>query len=323
MGNANDESSSKYKEFILQFLDKFKAGVGLMAMVIVMSFLSDRFLTLPNILNIFRQVSIMGIMAVGMTMVILAQGIDLSVGSLMALSGAVTAGMMVHGDISIFLAVLTGLAVGTALGLFNGLMISKAKLPDFIVTLAMMSIARGLTLVYTGGRPISGFDLAFRRIGGGRVGRVPIPVIIFTVILIIGYLVLNKTTFGRYIYAVGGNKKAARLAGINTDRVKILVYAISGFLSAVSGVILISRLNSAQPTAGVAYELDVIAMVVLGGTSLVGGKGTVGGTLIGALIIGVLNNSLNLLGVASFYQEVAKGLVILVAVLLDSIQHRD
>ncbi|WP_089761713.1 ABC transporter permease [Halarsenatibacter silvermanii] len=294
-----------------------------MAMVIVMSFLSDRFLTLPNILNIFRQVSIMGIMAVGMTMVILAQGIDLSVGSLMALSGAVTAGMMVHGDISIFLAVLTGLAVGTALGLFNGLMISKAKLPDFIVTLAMMSIARGLTLVYTGGRPISGFDLAFRRIGGGRVGRVPIPVIIFTVILIIGYLVLNKTTFGRYIYAVGGNKKAARLAGINTDRVKILVYAISGFLSAVSGVILISRLNSAQPTAGVAYELDVIAMVVLGGTSLVGGKGTVGGTLIGALIIGVLNNSLNLLGVASFYQEVAKGLVILVAVLLDSIQHRD
>jgi len=320
--NASNEQGAKYKEFILQFLDKFKAGIGLLAMVIVMSFLSDRFLTLPNMLNIFRQVSIMGMMAVGMTMVILAQGIDLSVGSILALSGAVTAGMMA-GDTSMVLSVLIGLAVGTGLGLFNGLMISKAKLPDFIVTLAMMSIARGLVLVYTGGRPISGFDPAFRTIGGGRVGMVPIPVIIFAVILVIGYLVLNKTTFGRYIYAVGGNQQAAKLAGINTDRIKIKVYAISGFLSAVSGVILTSRLNSAQPTAGVAYELDVIAMVVLGGTSLVGGKGTIGGTLIGALIIGVLNNSLNLLGVASFYQEVAKGLVILVAVLLDSLQHRD
>ena len=322
MENASNEQGAKYKEFILQFLDKFKAGIGLLAMVIVMSFLSDRFLTLPNMLNIFRQVSIMGIMAVGMTMVILAQGIDLSVGSILALSGAVTAGMMA-GDTSMVLSVLIGLAVGTGLGLFNGLMISKAKLPDFIVTLAMMSIARGLVLVYTGGRPISGFDPAFRTIGGGRVGMVPIPAVIFAVILVIGYLVLNKTTFGRYIYAVGGNQQAARLAGINTDSIKIKVYAISGFLSAVSGVILTSRLNSAQPTAGVAYELDVIAMVVLGGTSLVGGKGTIGGTLIGALIIGVLNNSLNLLGVASFYQEVAKGLVILVAVLLDSIQHRD
>ncbi len=322
MEYASNEQKDKYKEFILQFLDKFKAGIGLLAMVIVMSFLSDRFLTLPNMLNIFRQVSIMGIMAVGMTMVILAQGIDLSVGSILALSGAVTAGMMA-GDTSMVLSVLIGLAVGTGLGLFNGLMISKAKLPDFIVTLAMMSIARGLVLVYTGGRPISGFDPAFRTIGGGRVGMVPIPVIIFAVILVIGYLVLNKTTFGRYIYAVGGNQQAARLAGINTDSIKIKVYAISGFLSAVSGVILTSRLNSAQPTAGVAYELDVIAMVVLGGTSLVGGKGTIGGTLIGALIIGVLNNSLNLLGVASFYQEVAKGLVILVAVLLDSLQHRD
>jgi len=320
--DATIEQSTKYKEFILQFLDKFKAGIGLLALVIVMSFLSDRFLTLPNMLNIFRQVSIMGIMAVGMTMVIIAQGIDLSVGSILALSGAVTAGMMA-GDTSIVLAVLIGLAVGTGLGLFNGLMISKAKLPDFIVTLAMMSIARGLTLVYTGGRPISGFDPVFRSIGGGRVGRVPIPAIIFAVILVIGYLVLTKTTFGRYIYAVGGNQKAARLAGINTDRIKIMVYAISGLLSAASGVILTSRLNSAQPTAGVAYELDVIAMVVLGGTSLIGGKGSVGGTLIGALIIGVLNNSLNLLGVASFYQEVAKGLVILVAVLLDSLQHRD
>ena len=319
MENAGTKRNTKY---ILQFLGKFKAGIGLLALVIVMSFLSDRFLTLPNMLNIFRQVSIMGIMAVGMTMVILSQGIDLSVGSLLALSGAVTAGFMA-GETNMVLAILVGLAVGTGLGLFNGFMISKANLPDFIVTLAMMSIARGLTLVYTGGRPISGFDPAFRTIGGGRVGMIPVPVIIFLVIILIGYFILNKTTFGRYIYAVGGNKEAARLAGINTDAIKLKVYAISGFLAAVSGIILTSRLNSAQPTAGVAYELDVIAMVVLGGTSLTGGKGSVGGTLIGALIIGVLNNSLNLLGVASFYQEVAKGLVILVAVLLDSLQHRD
>ena len=319
MENAETKRNTKY---ILQFLGKFKAGIGLLALVIVMSFLSDRFLTLPNLLNIFRQVSIMGIMAVGMTMVILSQGIDLSVGSLLALSGAVTAGFMA-GDTNMVLAILVGLAVGTGLGLFNGFMISKANLPDFIVTLAMMSIARGLTLVYTGGRPISGFDPTFRTIGGGRVGMIPVPVIIFLVIILIGYFILNKTTFGRYIYAVGGNKEAARLAGINTDAIKLKVYAISGFLAAVSGIILTSRLNSAQPTAGVAYELDVIAMVVLGGTSLTGGKGSVGGTLIGALIIGVLNNSLNLLGVASFYQEVAKGLVILVAVLLDSLQHRD
>ncbi|MGM0414779.1 MAG: ABC transporter permease [Bacillota bacterium] len=319
MENAGSKKNLKY---IYQFLGKFKAGIGLLALVIVMSFLSDRFLTFPNMFNIFRQVSIMGVMAVGMTMVILSQGIDLSVGSLLALSGAVSAGVMA-GDGNMVLGILAGLAVGTGLGLFNGFMISKANLPDFIVTLAMMSIARGLTLVYTGGRPISGFDPAFRMIGGGRIGRVPFPVIIFFVIIVIGYLILNKTTFGRYIYAVGGNKQAARLAGINTDLIKLKVYAISGFLAGVSGIILTSRLNSAQPTAGVAYELDVIAMVVLGGTSLAGGKGSVGGTLIGALIIGVLNNSLNLLGVASFYQEVAKGLVILVAVLLDSLQHRD
>jgi len=287
-----------------------------------MSFLSDHFLTLPNILNVIRQVSIMGIMAVGMTFVILSQGIDLSVGSLLAFTGAVAAGLLSGGQ-SIFLAVLVGLAAGAALGFFNGFMIAKANLPDFIVTLAMMSIARGLALVYTGGRPISGFDPGFRFIGGGRLGLIPIPVIIFLVIIVLGYIVLTRTTFGRYVYAVGGNREAARLAGINTDRIKMAVYTLSGLLAGVSGVILTARLNSAQPTAGRAYELDVIAMVVLGGTSLMGGKGTVQGTLIGALIIGVLNNSLNLLGVASFYQEVAKGIVILLAVLLDRLQHSD
>ena len=307
---------------ILSFLGKFKAGLGLLAMIIVMSFLSDHFLTLPNILNVIRQVSIMGIMAVGMTFVILSQGIDLSVGSLLAFTGAVAAGLLSGGQ-SIFLAVLVGLAAGAALGFFNGFMIAKANLPDFIVTLAMMSIARGLALVYTGGRPISGFDPGFRFIGGGRLGLIPIPVIIFLVIIVLGYIVLTRTTFGRYVYAVGGNREAARLAGINTDRIKMAVYTLSGLLAGVSGVILTARLNSAQPTAGRAYELDVIAMVVLGGTSLMGGKGTVQGTLIGALIIGVLNNSLNLLGVASFYQEVAKGIVILLAVLLDRLQHSD
>ncbi len=307
---------------VLSILGKFKAGLGLLAMVIVMSFLSEHFLTLPNILNIIRQVSIMGIIAVGMTFVILSQGIDLSVGSLLAFTGAVSAGVL-SGGYSIFLAVLAGLGAGAALGLFNGFMIAKANLPDFIVTLAMMSIARGLTLVYTGGRPISGFSSGFRFIGGGRIGIIPVPVIIFLVIIMLGYIVLTRTKFGRYVYAVGGNREAARLAGINTDKIKMAVYTISGILAGLSGVILTSRLNSAQPTAGSGYELDVIAMVVLGGTSLMGGKGSVQGTLVGALIIGVLNNSLNLLGVASFYQEVAKGIVILIAVLLDRLQHSD
>jgi len=279
--------------------------------------MSPYFLTIPNILNIIRQVSIIAVISFGMTMVILTGGIDLSVGSMLAFSGAVTAGMMVNSGLNVFLAILIGLAAGTALGLFNGIAVAKAKLPAFIVTLAMMTVARGFTLIYTNGRPISGFNETFRFFGAGYLGRIPIPVVIMFILLIVIYILLKKTPFGRYIYAIGGNETATKLSGINTDKIKIAVYGLNGFLAAVSGIILTSRLNSAQPMAGEGYELDAIAAVVLGGTSLSGGSGSVIGTIIGALIIAVLNNGLNLLNVSSFYQLVAKGAVILLAVFLD------
>jgi ribose transport system permease protein len=313
---VNNFSSIKDKSF-LEILNRFKTGIGLLVLVIVLSFMSPYFLTIPNLLNIVRQVSIIAIISFGMTMVILTGGIDLSVGSMLAFSGAITAGMIVNSGLNVFLAILIGLAAGTALGLFNGIAVAKAKLPAFIVTLAMMTVARGFTLIYTNGRPISGFDEIFRFFGAGYIGRIPAPVVIMFILLFVIFVLLKKTPLGRYIYAIGGNEKATKLSGINTDKIKIAVYGLNGFLAAVSGIILTSRLNSAQPMAGEGYELDAIAAVVLGGTSLSGGSGTVIGTIVGALIIAVLNNGLNLLNVSSFYQLVAKGAVILLAVFLD------
>ena len=314
MNNLNNNINKKN---VIEILNKFKTGIGLLILVTVLSFMSPYFLTIPNLLNVVRQVSIIAIISFGMTMVILTGGIDLSVGSMLAFSGAVTAGMIVNSGLNVFVAILIGLAAGTALGLFNGIAVAKAKLPAFIVTLAMMTVARGFTLIYTNGRPISGFDETFRFFGAGYLGRIPVPVIIMFILLFVIYILLKKTPLGRYIYAIGGNEKATKLSGINTDRIKIAVYALNGFLAAVSGIILTSRLNSAQPMAGEGYELDAIAAVVLGGTSLSGGSGGVVGTIIGALIIAVLNNGLNLLNVSSFYQLVAKGAVILLAVFLD------
>ena len=305
------------KDRLLYFADKFKSAIGLIILVIVLSFLSDYFFTVNNLLNIIRQVSIIAIMAFGMTFVILTGGIDLSVGSLLAVSAAVTAGLIINVGIFYLLVIPIGMLIGVLLGGFSGLMVAKAKMPAFIVTLGMMTIARGLTLIYTDGRPISGFNEDFRFIGAGHIGGIPVPVIIMLIILLLCYITLKKTPYGRYVYAIGGNEEAAKLSGINVDRIKMSVYALSGLLSAISGIILASRLNSAQPTAGSGYELDAIATVVLGGTSLSGGQGGVIGTIIGALIIGVLNNGLNLLNVSSFYQQVAKGAVILIAVYID------
>ena len=310
----NDQS---FRSSFIKLLGKFKAGIGLLVLVIVLSFASEYFLTVNNLLNVLRQVSIIGIVAYGMTFVILSGGIDLSVGSVLALSSAITAGVM-SSTHSIALAILAGLVTGALLGTFTGVLVSKAKMPAFIVTLAMMSIGRGLTLIYTGGRPISeGFTNLFNYIGGGYVGPIPFPVILLLVLLGIGYLVLNNTPYGRYVYALGGNEDATRLSGINTDKIKMTVYTISGIMAAVSGIVLASRLGSAQPQAGLGYELDAIATVVLGGTSLAGGSGGIVGTLMGALIIGVLNNGMTLLGVSSFFQQVVKGLVILLAVYID------
>ncbi len=253
-----------------------------------------------------------------MTFVILTGGIDLSVGSILALTGAVTAGMM-SGGMDPILAMLLGVLLGVLLGAINGLIIAKGKVAPFIATLATMTIFRGLTLVYTEGRPISGLgdSFTFQMLGKGYILGIPVPVVTMAISFAVLYFILKKTTFGRRVYAVGGNEEASRLSGINVDRIKIYVYSLAGGLTAIAALILTSRLNSAQPTAGNMFELDAIAAVVLGGTSLTGGRGWIVGTLVGALIIGVLNNGLNLIGVSSFFQQVVKGAVILIAVLLD------
>jgi len=298
------------------FIGKLGPLLGLVILSIVLTFLSDRFLTVDNLLNVTRQVSINAIISVGMTLVILTGGIDLSVGSILAFSGSITAGLLAGGQ-TLSLAVFLGLIVGAGLGFINGILITRADIPPFIATLGTMTAARGFTLVYTDGRPITGMDEVFRFLGGGYIASIPVPVIIMAVIFIAAYIMLTQTKFGRYIYAIGGNEEAARLSGINTKTVLTSVYTLGGVLAGFSGVIMASRLNSAQPTAGIGFELDAIAAVVLGGTSLSGGVGTIAGTLIGAMIIGVLDNGLNLLNVSSFYQQVAKGVVILLAVYVD------
>ena len=271
-----------------------------------------------NLLNLLRQVSTNALIAFGMTFVIITGGIDLSVGSTLALSSALMAGMIASG-LNPVLAMGMGLLLGAFLGACNGVMITKGKMAPFIATLATMTIYRGLTLVYTDGNPITGIgdSFIFKYMGRGYLFGIPFPVVVMLLFFGVLYVLLHKMTFGRKTFALGGNEKAAFIAGIKSDRIKIAIYSISGLMAAVAGIIITSRLNSAQPTAGNAYEMDAIASVVLGGTSLSGGRGRLVGTLIGALIIGTLNNGLNLLGVSSFYQQVVKGVVIIIAVLLD------
>ncbi|WP_249222139.1 MULTISPECIES: ribose ABC transporter permease [unclassified Planococcus (in: firmicutes)] len=308
----------KLKSANTSLFQKIAPFIGLILIIIIITAINPSFLSMSNILNVLRQVSINALIAFGMTFVILTGGIDLSVGSILALTGAVTAGMMASG-IDPILAMLLGLFLGAVLGAINGVIIAKGKVAPFIATLATMTIYRGLTLVYTEGRPISGLgdSMAFQMLGKGYFLGIPIPVVTMLISFGILYFILKKTTFGRRVYAVGGNEEASVLSGINADRIKIYVYSLVGALAALASLILTSRLNSAQPTAGQMFELDAIAAVVLGGTSLTGGRGWIVGTLIGALIIGVLNNGLNLIGVSSFFQQVVKGAVILLAVLLD------
>ncbi|MEG2291599.1 MAG: ribose ABC transporter permease [Clostridium sp.] len=295
---------------------KYKSLIGLVLLCVVITFVAPTFLTLSNITNVFTQVSVNAIIAVGMTFVILTGGIDLSVGSTLAISGALAASI-IKSTGNIYLALIASSVVGIGIGLINGLLISKGKIQAFIATLATMTIFRGVTLVYTNGTPISKLPDSFVMLGNAKVGFLPVPVIITIIVAAIAIYVLSQTKLGRYIYALGGNEDSARLSGINTTKIKTLVYVVSGFASSVAGVIIASRIGSASPNAGIGFELDAIAAVVIGGTSLAGGEGRISGTLIGALIIGVLNNGLNLMNVSPFYQSIVKGLVILVAVLLD------
>jgi ribose transport system permease protein len=300
---------------------RFGTLLGLVVLCLVLWALTPHFLTVANLLNVAEQTSINAIVAVGMTFVILSGGIDLSVGSIVALAG-VLLGLSLHAGHPPAMSLLLAMSIGSVAGLINGLLIDRGGLPPFIVTLGMMSMARGLALVVTEGRPISGFEPAFRAIATMRIGFIPAPVLITAGVYAIAHLVLTRTAFGRYVYAIGGNEEAALLSGIRIHLHKPSIYAVSGLTSAIAAVVLTARLNSAQPIAGTMYELDAIAATVIGGTSLMGGRGTLAGTLIGALIMGVLRNGLNLLGVSSFLQQIVIGGVIVGAVLVDTMLKR-
>ena len=299
------------KTNLLTFLKRFQSLLALGLMILVLSLTTDKFLTTDNTLNILRQICANLCLSLGMTIIILSGGIDLSVGAVLALAGAVAAGLLKNGfavpgteifvEVTCSGAILAGLFVGIIMGGFNGVVITRFQLPPFVATLGMLSIARGLTMLWTGGFPITRLGDSFDYMGTGRLVGVPLPVLISGVLVILLLILMQRTRFGRNVYAVGGNERAATLSGLN----------------AVAGLLVTARLDSATPNAGLGYELDSIAAVVIGGTSLSGGRGTIIGTVLGCLIIGVLNNGLVLLEVSPFWQQVIKGLVILIAVAVD------
>ena len=306
----------KLKAFLALHGRQFGTLFGLLALCIVLWILTPYFLTVSNLLNIAEQTAIIAIVATGMTFVIITAGIDLSVGSVLAFSGVVMASLL-HTRVPLPLALIAGIAVGFLSGTLNGLLITLGRLPPFIATLGMMSVARGAALLFTEGRPISGFSDGVRFLATGKLLGIPMPVIVMLAVYAVAYFLLTRTKLGRYTYAIGGNEEATILSGVNVKLYKTLIYGICGGLSGLAAILLTARLNSAQPIAGMMYELDAIAATVIGGTSLMGGEGNVFGTLIGALIIGVLRNGLNLLSISSFTQQIVIGLVIIVAVLLD------
>jgi inositol transport system permease protein len=306
-----------WKEKTLSILSKYGIVFILLAMVILMSFLSPAFLNAQNLLNIVRQISFIGIVAMGVTIVIITTGIDLSSGSVIALTSVMVASFAHPGD-SLIGALALGVGIGVVCGGINGIITAKGKIPSFIATLGMMTAARGLALLYSDGRPIPNLSDSFKFLGKGEIAGVPFPIIVFVGIGIISHILLSKTKFGKYTYAIGGNANAAKICGINVDRYLILIYIYAGLLSAIAGMMLTARISVGQPSMGVSFELDAIAAAVIGGTSLSGGVGTIPGTIVGALIIGVLNNSLDLLGVSSYWQQILKGAIIVSAVLIDS-----
>lgn len=313
-----------------QILQRYGIFIALAVMCVTLAVISENFLSTRNILNVLRQTSINGILAIGMTFVILTRGIDLSVGSVVAFAGLVAAslattaatGMVGNGPYPALLAIAAGLVVGMACGAVSGLIVSRFHVPAFVATLGMLSAARGLALIYSGGRPIPSLTDEFRWIGTGSVWGIPVPIFLLLGTFAIAHFVLTQTRFGRHIYAVGGNPHAAKVSGLPVRRIRFSVYVIAGALAGLAGMVLAARTGSALPQAGIAYELDAIAAVVIGGTSLAGGVGRVTGTLIGALLIGVMNNGLDLMGVESYYQQVIKGILIVAAVMLDQSKNK-
>jgi ribose/xylose/arabinose/galactoside ABC-type transport system permease subunit len=309
-------TASDNRQTVGVFFSKYGIYFAFLLLAGVMAAVSPPFRTLSNVENILQQISVNGIMAVGMTLVIITAGIDLSVGSVLAFS-AVVAASFAHPGASLLVAILLGVLTGFACGAINGILIAKKRLAPFIVTLGMMTIARGAALVYTNGRPVINLSDAYNEIGGGKIAHLPFSAIIFFAVTLLGIFILHYTRFGRYVFAVGGNELAAKVSGVNTDRVLIGVYAFTGALAGIAGIVLSSRVMSGSPATGAGYELDAIAAVVIGGTSLSGGVGSMAGTIVGALIIGVMNNGLDLLNVSSYWQQIVKGLIIVLAVLLD------
>lgn len=320
--SAETTSARPTSAVILEAIRRYSVLLILLGIGLVFTLGSDRFLTPSNLMNIAVQTSIIAIIAIGMTFVILTAGIDLSVGSVVALCGALAAGLAVRQELGTFVGIGLALLAGAAVGVTNGLLIVKGKMPPFVATLSTLAIARGLTLVYTEGRPISGIDERFIFLGSGEILGIATPVIILAIVFVVAYIVLRSTRFGNYVYATGGNVEVSRLAGVRTSIITLSVYIISGFLAALGGVLLVARLWSAQPNAAVGLELDAIAAPVLGGVSLFGGVGSVTGTLVGAFILGILSNGLNLMGVPSFWQQVIKGVVLILAVMLDVLTKR-
>lgn len=298
---------------------RYDIVLELLAVIVVMAVLEPAFLTTANMTNILRQTSIIGIMAVGMTFVILTGGIDLSVGSLLALTGVICADLE-HRGLPLAVVVAATLLLGAFLGTVNGVVITLGKVTPFVVTLGTMSIARGISHIYTHGQPISRFGSPFRFLGTGELLGVPVPIVLFGSVVLLAAVVLQHTVLGRYLYAIGGNEEAARLSGVQVRTQKTVAYAICGATAALGAIVLTSRLGAAESIAGAGYELDVIAAVVIGGTSLMGGRGSVWGTLFGALLIGAINNGMVLLQISAYYQLVVKGIIIILAVMLDRLR---
>jgi len=315
-----------------EVLRKYAIIFILLGLVVVLSIASPSFLQPQNLINVVRQISVIGLLAIGVTVVIISTGIDLSLGSVLALASVVAASFAQAPDwarpmypglqLPVLLSFGAGIAVGALCGLINGALIAGFRIPPFIATLGMMTAARGVALIYSNGRPISGLTDEFNYIGQGSVLGIPIPIIVLAVVAIAAHLMLHNTRFGRHVYALGGNEQAARVSGLNLTRIKILIYVFAGALAGLGGLVLSARIGSGQPTLGQGAELDAIAAAVIGGTSFAGGIGTIWGTLVGALIIGVINNGLDLLNVSPFSQQVVKGVIIVIAIIIDERKNR-
>lgn len=303
-------------------LARFGLPIALVLLCVLLSVASASFLTVQNIIIVIRQISINGILAVGVTYVLLTGGVDLSLGSLVALCGVVAATLAHPNEYPVVVPVLAGVLTGALCGAVNGVVVTRGQIAPFIVTLGMMTLARGVGFVVSGGKPVSNLSREFLAIGSSEIMGVPGPVAILAGVAVCSHVLLRHIRLGRYIYAVGGNELAARAAGISVNGVKTFAYVMSGALAGLAGVVLASRITTGQPNAGIAYELDAIAAVVIGGTSLSGGVGGVGGTLLGVLLIGVINNGLDLMNVSSYYQQITKGVIIIAAVWLDRNRHR-